>query len=1507
MTDLRNTGGTDEELGRAAAERLCHEWPDLADLAEVESVAFAEAAVRRLAELMESQPALFQASRRGSELGAESLSARPFQGVLETVQNADDLDASELRVAIREHGRGSDLLLVHDGSPVSLLHVGAMVLPWVGTKRDDPLASGRFGIGQMTLRALGGPIEVHCRPYHFRMKEIPVSCSPDPAIKDFYDSARRETLLVVPLKTSVDIVALHQFVTELGNLSIVFLKNIRRLSFFDLKSGKRTIDHHLHENERRTIAVKIRGRTLPAEVVSLTSPNTRQTYLRYMTDVPVSKTDHRRDKAEGKTTQIGVSIPQQKEYCGLYDRVPLPLPIAFPVGLNAQFDPDTARSTLHETNWNKHRFEELGELIGEIARDLATVEPRSAWSVIPLDSEVPDGITDWISERFRMDVVAASHSRVRESLKVVTNDGVGVGLERLSYEESSLDRLLSDTDQLALAPDFEPMRADWRDRTDRWRLVLEELNVSHKIDVEAAIDLLDLDDEALGARDVQWFIGLADAAFATGAVDEWAAKRGVMLADGQRIEPPGTDEPRSLVYGDEPLSLSSQLSLALPIHTNYLANQPNARRVREALEEHGWLVEGFESDREALNLLARGEKEPIRLIDGALLTLRDAFERLSEEEQRELGPRIGRSVLLRSRSFDEERVVREAWIGPVNAYLPKQIDRDKDSFAVAAAQTPGLNWLSPHYAKVLKRSGGRHKLGAQKFLVRLGAQTQPRLVPPPNEVQPYVRDPRRVSPVQTWKMPELQVTEINSLGHRATHLLADRWSPDLDAVVGDMQGATRAERRRRAAALLAVLARGWERHYAPHAHARAVWGYDGWNDRGEITSSWLARLASEPWLPSMTGASQPPKDLHLLTEANKLTVGEKRALYMMKVDEQIMRSPVINALRIRRGPAASAVISRLEELRDAAASGKKVETETTTAYLVLASNCPSGERIGKRPVDDITVSVLRNRFSARGGGRGIAGLLLVHDQWLRPEDVFRGSPIFGQRRPFVPETQRLGPLWSALEIEYPSARECIDVLRELSSGPLALNEEPVVIESMRLLSATLEEMTPQLRRTLRNLPLWDGDKWVSSRPVYAVEDETLVEQLATRVPIWMAGFNLEDHEPLLSALGVTLLKSQDFRPITGDALGALSGEDLRPRFILAVEHLRTELARRDPSLYQSLQVSWAELTASGLVVDPELEIATTIDGKRLIGETGAHLVLDPLTFFARSESHLGLAEGGGRAIADLFEGDKQKVAWAWAAMWVRAIEGLEAQQLMLSSDLVDEPEEEDRLIDLKNQTVQRGRRAPSKSAATPKGAKRTTTTGATEIRKLKDLGELEPSAGSIVNEGAKRGGVTVPDRLPLRKKSVFGGSTSSGGSSTKDKEDQPGSVLPAMSEREQLAYDAVRAALRLADGQIADLRKEVGAGADAIDEMRQFFEIKMASSAEIPNEISLTPSEVERARTDPDFFLAVVAGLEEKAGELRVRFIFDPLSRLPLKLRSDLTLAGVRDAEALEYVFRKSK
>lgn len=95
----------------------------------------------------------------------------------------------------------------------------------------------------------------------------------------------------------------------------------------------------------------------------------------------------------------------------------------------------------------------------------------------------------------------------------------------------------------------------------------------------------------------------------------------------------------------------------------------------------------------------------------------------------------------------------------------------------------------------------------------------------------------------------------------------------------------------------------------------------------------------------------------------------------------------------------------------------------------------------------------------------------------------------------------------------------------------------------------------------------------------------------------------------------------------------------------------------------------------------------------------------------------------------------------------------------------------------------------------------------------------------------------------------------------------------------------------------------IGLGVDAIDALRQCYEIKMCSGATMPSDVTLTASEIEAARDDPDFFLAIVTGLEEGAGKLRVRFIFDPLGQLDVRVRTDLTLTGVDRAEALEFEF----
>src|SRR4051812_37512297 len=74
--------------GRAAAERLTDSWPDVSWVPERPTETWANAAVGRFADLIQEQRAIFRASQRGAERGAASLSPRPFQGIVEALQNA---------------------------------------------------------------------------------------------------------------------------------------------------------------------------------------------------------------------------------------------------------------------------------------------------------------------------------------------------------------------------------------------------------------------------------------------------------------------------------------------------------------------------------------------------------------------------------------------------------------------------------------------------------------------------------------------------------------------------------------------------------------------------------------------------------------------------------------------------------------------------------------------------------------------------------------------------------------------------------------------------------------------------------------------------------------------------------------------------------------------------------------------------------------------------------------------------------------------------------------------------------------------------------------------------------------------------------------------------------------------------------------------------------------------------------------------------------------------------
>ena len=394
---------------------MADSWPEIGGLPYAPSKAWANAALIHIGEIMGGQRRVLKASREGAELGAEMLSPRPFQGIVEALQNADDVRASNVHLAVRVNGR-REFLIAHDGEPVQLSDVWAMLLPYVTPKRHDSDASGRFGIGQMTLRSLGHPIEVHCPPFHFSMTTDGPKLLESPAsILGLYDPEARDTLIVVPLHEGVDVKALAQAVEDLGPAGLIFLRTVRRLTYSDaIDSVSR--DFQLIETAAATVSLEIGDQTTRATRATL-QPQVdgvqRETeFVRFLWDKPLSSGERRAHKATGGTTPVGVCLLPEGADAALYNRVPLPIVLGFPFSLNAQFDPDSARSALQPNNWNRRRLTDLASLTAAVSRHEFASSAETAWRAIPLVREVPiDG--EWLSRLLRDDFVPMVHDDLR--------------------------------------------------------------------------------------------------------------------------------------------------------------------------------------------------------------------------------------------------------------------------------------------------------------------------------------------------------------------------------------------------------------------------------------------------------------------------------------------------------------------------------------------------------------------------------------------------------------------------------------------------------------------------------------------------------------------------------------------------------------------------------------------------------------------------------------------------------------------------------------------------------------------------------------------------------------------------------------------------------------------------------------------------------------------------------------------------------------------------------------
>jgi hypothetical protein len=1485
------------EAGRAAARRLWREGLKAAVRDPLEPE-FAVAAVTEFARLQsERTPGIYRDALEGAEISAEQLNVEPFHGVIEVLQNADDARATELRLALRTRSGRRHLLFAHDGESLRLPDVVAMAVAFVSTKRDDALQKGRFGIGLKTLSALGDSLSVHGGPYHaLIMGNRLAPAAPARAITGFFLPGAGDTLLELRLRADFDADAFEAWAHDVDAASLLFLDTVRAVRILRLRSAKPLAEVRLEQRRAGANRLAVGRHSLDCDTVNLSDPLTGRSWRRYTVERPVpASAPKRRHKATGRTTPLAVAVPDRAGDSGrLFAGLPLGEGLGVPFSLSAQFNVDTPRTGVQHDDWNRWLLDRLFELIAAVARDRFQREPATAWAAVPLVAEM-EAIADvWLRNR----LVDGSRSILTRLTRALTFqiDGETRRAHDVAYEARELERLLDAGDLALLRADLAPLPRSVRDRLGRWRAVLAELGVATEIEIGDALGLLDLDDSLLGDRPVSWYIRFARVTIAADEGGRLWWLRSLVLADGTRVVPPAPHvEAEVLVRRARPGSLAARLGLARVIHPAYLSRNPEAAAVRRWLEQSGILAEDV-GDEPALRALARrgmsDEPSPVEVDDDCLVAIRGALAALEQADREELGPGIGRAISLRGFRWERGVRVRQR-VAPAEAYVPARLEDRSDGWAKAAAKTPGLRWIETRYVEVLRRAKrGQRSPAALSFLRLLDAEVAPRLV------APAAIETRHGDPASPIDFAALTASQREALaGRHATHFKHDSRSPDLARVVTDIgRERSRSRRRERARALLLTLEREWRRVYQGHEEAIAVYSSYSWVPEASVPASWIAVAMDTPWLTTESGTSAPPRELVVRTRLTEALYGRDAARFAADIGQEVAASAATRALGLITDPRVSEMVDQLSGLQ---AAGEPVDPALVAVrYAAIAAAVTNVDAPPESMVGDLTVRQLRTRFA---GVRGRRGLILVDGEWLAPANVLRGRPVFGDRRAVVPDRSHADRLWRILRIATPSLLECVAVLNELAGATPGGPDEQVLLDTYVYMSEHLPEATRRELRAIGELPLWSGRRWLTERPIYAVDDPDVARQLAAKLPVWQPPVSPRSLGNLVSALGVSLLDDSDFAPLVGDA-ERLAGEAVAETFAAAIAHLREWLARHDPTLSESLAIAWDALADARIALAPNLQLEMRVPGRRVVRVPArAHMARAPLQLSAADIADIGADDAGGRALASLFtSGDRDKLALAWAACWSRARLGDRTARLTLAEDEAGEDPLDALFVQAATTTKRHRRQTPARQATSRTDGQGQRVAAARPVRRLKspddlNVASLERPAGHD-GTGSQRGSRGLRSDKPQGE--------------AIDPAAQPASRSAPLAyspqEQEHLALIALQRAI---NGELADLRDFRhlrGVGADALDRLGRAFEIKSFATT-LPDQVTLTANEFERALKDgPKYLLAVIAGLEEGYDTV-VRIIADPVRALRVQKSTTLVLGGVRSAHRpIEVRFNSS-
>ncbi|SRR5579885_2213003 len=1491
-----------------AAAEVLFDNPDAVPEFEPDDVDTAQAAVRCFERRFASLPGTITAVLERAKSGAESLSGNRLQGLSEIIQNADDAGATNVRVLLQPDA----LFIAHNGCPFCLRDVHALATPWITTKRDNDKALGRFGIGMMTLQALSSTLELHSGPYNVRFDASIVTAIEPFAIPDGFADAD-DTIFRIPfIDHSLDANSLIAWAKTWDDSALLFCNSVGRVTVHPGDSPIHSLA--LQWEEQTPGRVTIGGTDTSVRRRTAIAPDGR-IWRVHTAEVPPPTGVDRTHKARGSTMPLGVAFALHDAEKGLfYAGLPL-VSFAHAACINAQFDPLTNRHGLADTEWNAA----LGSLIADFWKaavlELFETDPKVAWQAIPLAASLRQSGETGLVAQFEEMLVSYAQETLPGLVKIRVGETY-LPLTHLAHEVPPLRPILSEQEiaELVTLPATLPFHT--RDQKGRWRRVLESWRKSGAaltvpVSVRRALELFQR-----SGRSVQQTIALAAVALDENLKQELAQKPCVIIRDGSALRPPARNDPWMFVTSVVPLA--QELGVAQVLHEAYSTDEQEVLKVREWLRSSGAINEANDTSSVLARLAAAGEdgkrlEQP--LSDAQFQAIWDAFEDLTQKEREKLGPGVGRAIIIDGYQFDEEAKRLSIHDSPANMYLPSSMDSGSDSFAVAAGKTPGLRWVQARYATRLHPPAGRTGLSVQRFLQLLGAETAPRLAPPPHaDLEWRFRGKPRGLGRHVGNL-SARVNELSRI--RATYTLNDHYSPDLIAVLTSISREEEAkQRQRRSLALLATIDRAWDRFFEA-SEVRAVNDYYGWQDRGTIKAFWIWQAMSIPWLDDADAQPTLPTTLRLQTSGTVAFYGSHAKGYLHKDLQQAQR--VLELFGVTGDPKTSDLVKKLQALRKGDTDDRALlRRETSVLYQALAACLTNRGRAS----DDLSIPSLQRAFENDG-------LILTNLGWRPPSQVLRGDPIFGDYCAFTPSVPATEHLWPALQVQKPSAADCVAVLNEIardSPQPTA-SQQTIVLETLRYLADEFSHKGPfldSLKKDLASLPLWTGEAWTSTRPVYAVRDPLLDSGLRSQVAVWQHGGDLNQFTSLLEPLRLTELSLESAHVLPSRDI--INDEEATMWLRKAVSQLHEDFARNDPDTYNSLRrISWDQLAQFDVRVVPKLhvEIADIPNQGSLTVPVPAITDLSTSTLYVTNAQSLMEVEAGGQAIAGLFTTtDRRRVAQAWLVACYSASSGRESLQLELASDRKKKEEDQwaadiaqleafrDETQSLHNQSGEVSAEHSPSMMPTPVSADISTSISSNQqivperslidpnhYRLMDARGSVTEAANGVEARGASTGseepdGRTMPKALPTPSATSMPPHEYAGPRSYTER------------TKESIGFELFRKLFASDQQTIRDLRAQYGLGADAVDEHNRFFELKVHAGAE-PDEVRLEGSQIHRARSTSNFFLVVVSDVEEREGvSPKVRIIINPLAHLSIAESSSVTFKGIRSSRSVVYQFK---